>query len=91
MNTELSSREKIKRNMEIAMEWMDKLDYRISSVSMFDFNTTLVADEYSIEFSNKVLEVAREKGISFSIERCNETGFLYYTSYEIGLTIIFTD
>jgi hypothetical protein len=91
MSTELNSSEKIKRNMEVAMEWMSKLDYRISSVDVFDFAIILIANSYSIEFSNKVLEVAREKGISFSIERCNETGFLHYTSNEIGLEIVFTD
>ena len=91
MSTELNSSEKIKRNMKIAMEWMGKLDYRIDSVSVYDFRTTLIANEYSIEFSNKILEVAREKGIIFSVNRCSETGFLYYTSNEIGLDIVFTD
>ena len=60
MSTELNSSEKIKRNMEIAMEWMTKLDYRISSVSVYDFGIYLIADEYSIEFSNKILETAEE-------------------------------
>ena len=91
MSTELSSSEKIKRNMEVAMYWISKLNYRISSVSVYDFGITLVADAYSIEFSNKILEAARKKGISFNIDRNRGNGFLYYTSYEIGLTIIFTD
>ena len=90
MSTELSSSEKMKRNMKIAMEWVDKLDYRIASVSVYDFSISLIADKYSIEFSNKILEVAREKEIIFNINRSSENGFLYYTSNEIGLSIIFT-
>ena len=89
--TELNSSEKIKLNMEIAMEWMSKLDYRISSVTVYDFAISLIADEYSIEFSNKMLEMAEEKGVSFNVNRNGENGFLYYTSEEIGLSIIFTD
>ena len=90
MNTELSSSEKIKRNMEITMEWMSKLDYRIASVSVYNFEIHLIADEYSIGFSNKILQTAKEKGVSFNIDRNSENGFLYYTSNEIGLSIIFT-
>ena len=91
MSTELSSSEKMKRNMKIAMEWSGHLDYHISSVGVFDFLITLIADRYNIESSNKILEIAREKGISFNIGRCSETGFLHYTSNEIGLDIVFTD
>lgn len=91
MNTELSSSEKIKLNMEIAMEWMSILDYRISSVSVYDFGISLIADEYSIEFSNRILKTAEEKGVSFDIARNSDNDFLYYTSEEIELSIIFTD
>ena len=91
MSTELSSSEKMKRNMKIAMEWVDKLDYRIASVSVYDFSISLIADKYSIEFSNKILDVAREKGVSFNVARNGENDFLYYTSNEIGLDIIFID
>ena len=89
--TELNSSEKIKLNMEIAMEWMSKLDYRISSVTVYDFAISLIADEYSIEFSNKMLEMAEEKGVSFNVNRNSQNDFLYYTSDEIGLSIIFTN
>ena len=91
MNTELSSREKIKRNMEIAMEWMGYLDYRIRSVNVYDFGIYLIADEYSVKLSNKILEVAEEKGVSFNVKRKGSNDFLYYTSNEIGLDIVFTD
>ena len=91
MNTELSSSEKIKRNMEVAMEWMSKLDYRISSVSVYEFGISLIAKEYSIKFSNKILDIAREKGISFNIERRGDSEFLYYSCGEIGLSIVFTN
>jgi hypothetical protein len=91
MSAELNSSENIKRNMEVAMEWMGKLDYLISSVSVYDFGIYLMANEYSIEFSNKILEVAREKGVSFNVERNGNNDFLYYTSDEIGLRIIFND
>jgi hypothetical protein len=91
MSTELNSSEKIKRNMEVAMEWMSKLDYRIISVSVYDFGIHLVADEYSIKFSNKILEVAEEKGVSFNVERKGSNDFLYYTCSSIGLDIVFTD
>ena len=90
MSTELNSSEKIKRNMEVAMEWMSKLDYRISSVSVYDFAISLIADRYSIEFTNKILEIAEEKGMSFNVYRNGKNDFLYYTSDEIGLSIIFT-
>ena len=91
MNTELSSREKIKLNMEIAMEWMGYLDYRIRSVSVYDFGIHLIADEYSVKLSNKILEVAEEKGVSFNVERKSSSDFLYYTCSSIGLDIVFTD
>ena len=89
--TELNSSERIKNNMEIAMEWMGKLDYLIGSVSVYEFAIYLIAEEYSIEFSNKILETAEEKGVSFNINRSSENGFLYYTSDEIGLSIIFSN
>ena len=91
MSTELNRSEKMKRNMEITMEWMDKLDYRIASVSVYDFGISLIANEYSIEFTNKILEIAEEKGVSFNVNRNSETSFLYYTSDELGLSIIFTN
>ena len=77
--------------MEVAMEWMSKLDYRISSVSVYDFGFYLVVDDYSIEFSNKILETAEGEGVSFNVERNSESGFLHYTANEIGLDIVFTD
>ena len=91
MNTELNSSEKIKRNMEIAMEWMGYLDYRIRSVSVYDFGIYLIADEYSVKLSNKILEVAEEKGVSFNVERKGSNDFLCYTCSSIGLDIVFTD
>ena len=90
MNTELNSRERIKHNMEIAMEWAEYLDYHVSKVSVDDFFITLMVDNYSIKLSNKVLEVSKEKGITFNVSRSDRTGFLHYTSYEIGLSIVFT-
>ena len=91
MSTELNSSEKIKHNMEVAMEWMGKLDYRISSVSVYDFGISLIADEYSIAISNKILEIAEEKGLSLNVARNSDNDFLYYTCHEIELSIIFTD
>ena len=91
MSTELNSSEKIKRNMEIAMEWMGYLDYRIRRVSVVDFTITLIADIYSIELSNKILDMAEEKGVSFNVERKGSNDFLYYTCSSIGLDIVFTD
>ena len=62
-----------------------------SSVSVYDFGISLIAKEYSIKFSNKILDIAREKGISFNIERRGDSGFLYYVCGEIGLSIVFTN
>ena len=89
--TELNSIEKIKHNMEIAMEWMSKLDYRISSVSVYDFGIYLIVEESSIEFLHKVLETAEEKEVSLNVARNSDSGFIYCTSDEIGLNIIFTE
>ena len=91
MSAELNNNERIKKNMATAWEWMNDLGFQINNVSVFDFSVTLMAGKHSIESMNKILEVAKEKGVSFNISRSGDSGFTYYTSEYDGLNIYFTN
>lgn len=95
MSTELNSIEKIKRNMEVAMEWVDRLDCPIISVSVYKFGVTIMVNEYSVEYSfklsKKILDIANEKGLSFNVERSSRNNYLYYTCSDIGLDIVLSN
>ena len=91
MRTELNSSEKIKCNMEIAMEWIDKLDCSINSVRVYESGVAIMVNENKTEFPSKILEIAKEEGVIFYAEYLGSSDFLSYSCDNIGLRIVFAN